>query len=64
MRYLADTSAIVRIVRKQAPASWDALIERGQVGICQAFVHAAESTSASGGPFPKFRPCLRARAQG
>jgi predicted nucleic acid-binding protein len=35
-RYLADTSAVVRIVRKQAPAGWDALIERGQVGICQA----------------------------
>ena len=35
-RYLADTSAVVRIVRKQAPASWDALIERGQISICQA----------------------------
>lgn len=46
-RYLADTSAIVRIVRKQAPASWDALIERGQVGICQAVE--IEVLRASGG---------------
>jgi predicted nucleic acid-binding protein len=45
--YLADTSAVVRILRKQAPASWDALIERGQVSICQAVE--IEVLRASGG---------------
>jgi predicted nucleic acid-binding protein len=46
-RYLADTSAVVRILRKQAPAGWDDLIERGQVCICQAVE--IEVLRASGG---------------
>src|SRR5258708_38047966 len=35
-RFLADNSAVIRILRKQVPESWDELIERGQISICQA----------------------------
>lgn len=35
MRYLVDTSALVRILRRQADPHWDELIERGLVAICE-----------------------------
>ncbi|MFG2042674.1 PIN domain-containing protein [Dactylosporangium sp. NPDC048998] len=35
MKYLADTSALVRIQRNQAPPDWDDVIERGLVAICE-----------------------------
>jgi predicted nucleic acid-binding protein len=35
VRYLADTSALVRIQREQAPPEWDDLIERGLVAVCE-----------------------------
>jgi hypothetical protein len=46
-RFLADTSAVIRILRKQVPESWDELIERGQISICQAVE--IEVLRASGG---------------
>ncbi|MER7007734.1 PIN domain-containing protein [Dactylosporangium sp. NPDC000555] len=35
MRYLADTSALVRIQRDQAAQAWDDAVERGLVAICE-----------------------------
>jgi len=35
MRYLVDTSALVRIQRRQVDPGWDDLVERGLVAICE-----------------------------
>ena len=35
MRYLVDTSAMVRILREQADPSWDDLEDRGLLSICE-----------------------------
>lgn len=35
MNYLADTSALVRIVRRQVDGRWDDLVERGLVAVCE-----------------------------
>ncbi|MDQ7907902.1 PIN domain-containing protein [Phytohabitans sp. ZYX-F-186] len=35
MKYLADTSALVRIERDKADTHWDKLVERGLVTICE-----------------------------
>ena len=35
MNYLVDTSALVRIQRNAVNPSWDSVIERGLVGICE-----------------------------
>lgn len=35
MKYLADTSALVRIWRRQVDASWRELARRGFVAICE-----------------------------
>lgn len=35
MRYLADTSALVRIVRGQVDSRWDETVERGLVAVCE-----------------------------
>lgn len=34
MRYLADTSALVRILRGEVDVRWDDVVERGLVAIC------------------------------
>jgi predicted nucleic acid-binding protein len=33
--YLADTSALVRILRRQVDARWDDTVERGLVALCE-----------------------------
>ena len=38
MNYLTDTSALVRILRGQAAASWDGLIERGRLALCEPVI--------------------------
>lgn len=38
MTYLIDTSALVRVVRHQAPPHWYERIERGLVGICEPVI--------------------------
>jgi predicted nucleic acid-binding protein len=35
VRYLIDTSALVRILRRHADAHWDDLVERGLVAVCE-----------------------------
>jgi predicted nucleic acid-binding protein len=35
VNYLADTSALVRILRRQVDARWDDLVERGLVALCE-----------------------------
>lgn len=35
MTYLIDTSALVRVIRRQAPPHWYDQIERGRVAICE-----------------------------
>lgn len=35
MKYLADTSALVRLLRNQAADPWDELADRGLVTICE-----------------------------
>jgi predicted nucleic acid-binding protein len=35
MRYLADTSALVRIARGQAGSEWNDVVDRGLVAICE-----------------------------
>jgi len=35
MSYLIDTSALVRIVRRQADPRWYELVDRGLVGLCE-----------------------------
>ena len=35
MRYLIDTSALVRVARRQADARWYEEIDRGLVGLCE-----------------------------
>jgi predicted nucleic acid-binding protein len=35
VNYLVDTSALVRIIRRQADARWDDLVERGLLAICE-----------------------------
>lgn len=35
MTYLADTSALVRILRGQVESRWDDLVERGLVAVCE-----------------------------
>ena len=35
MKYLVDTSALVRIVRRQVGTEWDELVERGLVAVCE-----------------------------
>ncbi|MEV6927898.1 PIN domain-containing protein [Dactylosporangium sp. NPDC051485] len=35
MKYLVDTSALVRLQREQAPAEWDDLVERGLIAVCE-----------------------------
>lgn len=35
MSYLADTSALVRILRRQVDARWDDTVERGLVALCE-----------------------------
>jgi predicted nucleic acid-binding protein len=34
VKYLIDTSALVRIIRKQADLRWDDVIDRGLISIC------------------------------
>lgn len=38
MKYLADTSALVRIVRRQAAPAWDEAVERGLIAICEPVI--------------------------
>ena len=35
MKYLVDTSALVRIIRKQVDTRWGAVINRGLISICE-----------------------------
>ena len=35
MKFLTDTSALVRVYRRQADPAWDELISRGWVSICE-----------------------------
>ncbi|GAA3242426.1 PIN domain-containing protein [Dactylosporangium siamense] len=35
MRYLVDTSALVRLQRNQVAAAWDDLAERGLIAVCE-----------------------------
>jgi predicted nucleic acid-binding protein len=35
VRYLADTSALVRLLRGQVNPHWDELVERGLVALCE-----------------------------
>ncbi len=35
MNYLVDTSALVRILRRQVDAHWDDMVERGLVAVCE-----------------------------
>jgi hypothetical protein len=35
VRYLVDTSALVRLQRRQAQPEWDGLVERGLVTVCE-----------------------------
>ena len=35
MRYLADTSALVRLQRDQVSEAWDDLAERGLIAVCE-----------------------------
>ncbi|MEV4343952.1 PIN domain-containing protein [Actinoplanes sp. NPDC049596] len=35
MKYLADASALIRILRKQADPAWDEVLSRGLISICE-----------------------------
>lgn len=35
MKYLVDTSALVRLQRNEVSAQWDELVERGLVAVCE-----------------------------
>ena len=35
MKYLIDTSALVRLVRGQVRGEWDEMVERGLIAICE-----------------------------
>jgi len=38
VKYLVDTSALVRIIRKQAAPRWDDVIDRGLISVCEPAV--------------------------
>ncbi|GIF17528.1 putative nucleic acid-binding protein [Actinoplanes tereljensis] len=38
MKYLVDTSALTRLIRKQVDASWEDLVNRGLVAVCEPAV--------------------------
>ena len=35
MKYLADTSALVRIIREEADPRWGELVKRGMISVCE-----------------------------
>ena len=49
MRYLVDTSALVRIQRGQVDPGWDDLVERGLVAICEPVLAETLSTANAKG---------------
>lgn len=47
MRYLVDTSALVRIQRRQAEAAWDDLARHGLIAMCEPVLVEALSITES-----------------
>ncbi|GAA1520521.1 hypothetical protein GCM10009827_040220 [Dactylosporangium maewongense] len=49
MRFLVDTSALVRLQRNQAAAAWDDVVERGLIVVCEPVLAEAMSIADAKG---------------
>lgn len=58
--YLADTSAVIRLMTGQAHADWQALLEAGRVGICPPVEAEMAVTARTWADFQQLETNLRA----
>ena len=58
MKYLVDTSALVRILRLEVDPVWDDVVERGLVSVCEPAVHEDRDFETVGRFVPELRQHL------